>query len=157
MSENLSGNTPLSDAIKVVKDGMAKGIMCPCCGQYARLYERSLTGATAASLIRLSKLPLGGYHHFSKFVGVTAGDYSKARYWGLMIEKPNEADSTKKHSGLWCLTERGLNFVRRAIEIPRKIKLYDGVFYGYVDEDDLVNIEDCLGTRFNYQELMTGR
>ena len=58
----------MEEAKQLLKDNWEKGIDCPCCTQFVKLYKRPLYSAQAYSLIRLYKLCQDDYtyHHISK-------------------------------------------------------------------------------------------
>lgn len=128
---------------------------CPCCKRYAQVYRRKLHHTVAWQLITLFKK--GGdtkYVHVRDLVtrGMSgAGDFTKAKYWGLIQECPVEEDG-KKSSGFWRLTEAGSLFVRGILPIRKTLLVYDDKVIG--DSDGVVYINDCLGKKFNYMEMM---
>ena len=129
---------------------------CECCGRYAQAYNRRLHTSVCLQLIMLYKLGgAGAYVHASKLipVGVTgAGDFTKAKYWGLIQEIPNNREV--KSSGHWMLTERGVEFVNNKLTIPEVAVVYDDTVLEYKGRQ--VNIIDGLKRKFDYNELMRG-
>lgn len=129
---------------------------CPCCGRYAQMYRRKLHYTAVKKLISLYSL--GGedqYVHTSRLVvkgDTSIGDFSKAKYWGL-IEEAISSSEMKKTSGLWKLTPKGVLFVKNKIQIPRTAFIFNDTFFGF--SDDLVSISECLmGGGFDYSEIM---
>lgn len=80
------------------------------------------------------------------------GDFAKLAYWGLVEEKQLQESADKRTSGYWRITTEGIKFVERKTKIKSHVKIYDSRFFGFSGED--VSIEDCLGEKFSYAELM---
>lgn len=145
---NLRPEHTLSFARMWLRNQLSEGTNCPCCGQYAKIYRRSIHKTMAKALIRLYNvsldLPVGEYLHVSTIAG-PACEAGKLRYWGLL-----EADPTRR--GWWRLTAPGYQFARGETTVRK---------YAHVFDDDLlyssgptVSINDCLGTPFDYAVLM---
>lgn len=138
---------------KFVEDLMDndKGCHCPNCGRFAKVYRRKLNSTTAKQLISLYRSGGGEeFIHSKNFVvGTGVGDLTKAKYFGLLESAHNE-DETKKTSGLWRLTDEGIDFV-----LGRKfVLIYNDTVQGFSQEQ--VSIEQSLGSEFDYQQLMRG-
>jgi hypothetical protein len=105
-------------------------------------------------LYKLSKKnPNTEYFHVKEFCKKTrGGDNAKMVFWGLIEELPS-TDDAKKNSGYWKITKKGSDFVENKIKIQKTIICYNSEFLGFGD-DGYVNIEKCLGKKFNYTELM---
>ena len=147
----------LVDARAYVRANRGEGVECPCCDQYARVYERSLNYAMARFLIWLVK----AYESCARWWSVNdgpliqnrkgGGDFAKMEHWGLIISCPNE-DSTKRMSGFWRPTKRGIDFVYRRIQVPVRIHLYHNQVVGWSPE--MTTVVEALGKKFDYAELM---
>lgn len=127
---------------------------CPCCERFAKTYKRKLYSTMAYQLIKLRKLSKeDSWVHISQIsTRVGPGDFTKLRYWGLVISKPNEDDPTKKESGYWKITEKGRLFVEDKLSIKKyAVILFDDVI-NYSGSE--ITIKECLGSKFNYEELM---
>ena len=144
----------LKEGREYVRRNLRKGVKCPCCTQFCKVYKRQIHSTMARMLISLYHLG-PGYHHFNAVMrGISGGwgDFSKLASWGLIIEEAND-DPAKRKSGMWAITDRGKQFVRNEIEIPRYIETYNNKQVGV--STDTVMIVDCLGKKFNYEELMS--
>lgn len=138
-------------------DGLMRGDKgdCPCCGRYAQVYKRQVNSTCVVKLIKCFKLGgeteyvHGGAVHIHGMSG--AGDFSVAKYWGLLEQKYHEPDE-KKSSGYWRLTEKGIDFIGKLITIPKYALVFDDQLIRL--EGEQVSIVDCLGEKFNYAELM---
>lgn len=132
---------------------------CPTCGRHAQIYRRKFHSSMALQLIQLHRL--GGakdYIHASKLImpGVTgSGDFSKAKYWGLIHPKPATDEEPGKASGMWILSDAGEQFVRGTLRIPSEVLVFDDRVEGQSAET--ISIQEALGSKFNYHELMEAR
>ena len=65
------------------------GTRCPCCGQYVKLYKRSITATMAWTLLRMYRSSLLDWVHVPTLLrarGRLSGDHAKLAYWGLIQE-----------------------------------------------------------------------
>lgn len=134
-----------------------KGERCPCCERYAQVYKRKLSKPVVRQLYKL--LSLGGdknFIHASKLIspGVTgSGDLGKAKYWGLVEQKPHHPDE-KKSSGFWKLTEMGVFFLNEEAYIRKTLYIYNDKIIKQSSEELLVS--DIREAGFDYQKLLKG-
>lgn len=144
------------------------GAYCPCCGQFAKVYRRKLSSSMAYALVLIDRFfretPHGWLHVPSYLTenvpakcGATfrGGDWAKLAYWGLLREQ-NRGDvhsiAGGPRAGYHRITDRGKLFVRGKIVVPKYVFVYDGEPMGFSEET--TSIDDALGSRFDYQELM---
>jgi len=150
MTENLKLWKTLDDAILELEEGKAKGIICPCCKQFAKIYNRKLNSAMAYSLILVAKYfeenPNETSVHVEQYLSKTtrATDFYKLRFWG-MIE---ETDKTS----YWRVSQKGFDFVNNKIKAPKKVAIYNNQFIG--ESEEQTSIVDALGDNFDFPELM---
>lgn len=151
----------LSEAIEYVDNNLEKGIECPCCGQYCRLYKRKLNATMAVGLVRMYleyKTDPREWLHLptmaKKYHEIMSREWAMTRWWGLSEEKPNPDDPKKRCSGYWRLTQKGTLFVVSLVTIPKHVYLFNNSLFAVSDE--VTTIEEALGDRFNYAELMRG-
>ena len=141
--------------IEIMDKARHKGADCPVCGQFVKVYKRTINASMAAQLIRAYKL-YGGretFHIKNILEGEGGGaDFAKLRYWNLIIELHND-NPFKKNSGRWQLTEHGCAFIMGFRKIPKYALIYNGRFLDF-DGDETITIQDALGNKFNYRELM---
>lgn len=146
----------LSDARDELRLELMAGqaVTCPCCTQLAKIYRRSIHARMARDLIRLYRADPGfGWLHFPTVLGVNGGDTAKLAYWSLIeADDAVRADGSRR-TGWWRLTERGEAFVCGRLDLPKYAKVYDGRVIGF-EETPMVFIRDCLGSKFDYTELM---
>jgi hypothetical protein len=136
--------------------GLEEGIACPCCGQFAKLYERRINSGLAACLVWLVREYLDSKDWIDvprkapRFV-LRNREMGRLRHWGLVVQQKNE-DKAKKTSGMWKPTTIGVKFVCRELTVPKKVRLFNNQFQGFSDEE--VGILECLGDKFDYNKLM---
>jgi hypothetical protein len=123
--------------VDVRRDFLAKldkGTTCPLCEGRAQRYTRSVHSNLAGFLLYLHKtsgvewvdavkLSLEYYRRLVKKKpgAKRCGDYSTARYWGLIEQAPKENRAAR---GFWRLTRRGERFVLGEISVPRQCVEY---------------------------------
>lgn len=148
--------TTLEEMQGRVQANLEEGIVCPCCGQYCKLYRRALNAQMARFLIWLVRefeaRPRWIDWHEAPSI-LRGGDYAKLQYWGMIENCPND-NPGQRTSGLWRPTELGVEFAH----MRRRAASHAYVFNNSVVrfEDQYITIEDALGEHFNYRELMRG-
>lgn len=149
----------LKEAKKYLRDNFEKGVDCPCCGQFVKKYNRKITSSMAYGLLLLSKLsPEKKWIHVDEIVKISAishkaiADFPKFKYWGLIIASDEQREDGSKRNGMWMITDKGRDFVNGVVKIPSRVLIYNSKFIGF-DGDD-VTIQEILGEKFNYRELM---
>ena len=143
-----------------VFDQMDKGTICPCCGQFVKLYKRKLNSGMAITLIRVYKGNGREWTNIKDFLRkekhTNSHDWTLLRYWGIIEEEMKEPDNEmKKTNGVWRITKKGEEFIFNKIKVLSHIKIYNGKQRG--SEGALIGIKEALGNRFNYTELMYGQ
>jgi hypothetical protein len=152
----------IEEGKEYLRNNYKKGVICPCCGQFVKLYKRKLNSSMARTLIllyRKSKLNLDVeyFHIYNDLLGVDFGiggsELSKLKYWGMVDELEKDPNNTKSRtSGYWKITEKGKKFVKIELKVSKYVLLYNSQFRGF--EGSQININESLGNKFNYQELM---
>lgn len=131
-----------------------EGGHCPCCDRWGKIYPRSLNETMARSLVWLAHHSANGdWVDVPKRAPrwlVRSNQLPTLRWWGL-VERLDTEDATKKHSGLWRATKRGLLFSQNRLQVPKKVYTYNAVVEGFSEE--LVTIKDCV-ERFDYSAVM---
>lgn len=158
--------TTLAQAQQVLKDHAVEGAVCPCCRQLVKLYTREITSSMAYVLILLhrhfEKAP--DYIHVPNYLSdmtklgsmIRGGDFAKLRYWGLLEEMPDaKRKDGSKRAGFYRMPEKGHQFAKGEIKVPKTVFLYNDTFLGFGPGD--TSIHECLGKDFNYDDLMAGR
>ncbi len=157
----------LGEAAQWVKDHLEDGVICPCCFGTEKKRYRKLNRGMAYWLIRCVRRfnRTQDWVHIDAFLhervarvsslSKIGGDWAKlGNLWGLIVSKKNE-DETKKCSGIWRPTQKGLDFAHGRITVPRRVLEYREVVYAVSEEQ--TTVQQALGDPFNYKELMEGR
>lgn len=145
----------LKEAKDYLNKNYKKGCKCPACDQVVKLYKRKLNSGMARTLIEM-------YRHSDRFVHVknhlreeklpNTHDFTLLRHWGL-IEAPAE-ESDGQASGLWKITEKGQKFCKGEVVVNKHVLIVVNRLLGFSEEK--TTIQDSLGSKFNYEELMKG-
>lgn len=160
MTQLALGDWTLAEARAWLADRLDHGERCPCCEQFAKVYTRAIPSATARVLIALYRRDRGdGEYLFLPPILETLGGTPSlggygtlGHFWGLLETMPGEREDGSNRVGWWRLTELGRSFVRGAVTVPKYARIYNGTCLGLTGE--AVTIEDALGERFDYRELM---
>lgn len=159
-------NKPTSDSLlhevhAYIRENYEEGCACPACGQLVKLYRRKLNSGMARILIRFyqvdqtkpddDKWIMVSRELLSARINPTNMEYSKLAHWNLIESRGDEGDNTKS-AGYWRLTELGRQFVLGQKTVPKRVLLYNGKVQGY--DLETTTIEESLGNKFNYTELM---
>jgi hypothetical protein len=149
-----SGVDSLMAARSFVAANVEKGIACPCCDQFVRLYKRKLNTNMARFLCSLVRLSLRrGRDAWVSFkdCDFDGRDYPYVALWGLAETRSND-DASKKNSGQWKPTQKGIDFVLAGLRVPSHVHVLNNRVVGW--SDDTVDVKSALGAAFNYDELM---
>lgn len=145
----------LREAQDQLRERLVEGdaVACPCCSQTAKIYKRTIFSTMARHAITLYRTPSNdnGWLHLPSALGSNDGSAAKLAYWGLLEEHDGKREDGGR-PGLWRLTDLGKEFVIGRLTVPK----YAHTFNGRVLKLDgpPVGIWDCLGDKFNYNELM---
>jgi hypothetical protein len=143
----------LLEAREYVRMNRDEGVECPCCGQLAKVYRRTINAGMARTLIEAYRADLArGFIH-TPSLPCDSHEASQLSWWGLLEEELVRRPDGGR-AGYWRVTDRGVAFVRGAAQVPKYALIYDGDVLGTAG--DLVGIRYCLGKRFDYGELMAG-
>ena len=142
------------------EEEMDKGVSCPCCGQFVKLYKRKLNSGMAITLIRIYSDNGKAWVNVKDFLRkkryTNSHDWTLLRYWGIMEEEMKEPDNEmKKTNGVWRITKKGQEFIFDQIKVVSHIQIYNGKLRG--TEGALIGIKEALGNKFNYNELVYGQ
>jgi hypothetical protein len=143
----------LDEAKTELKKRLDKGATCPCCGQFAKIYNRKLNSAMAYSLILVAKYfeanPWEEWLHVERYLSrkTRATDFYKLKFWGLIEEGPK--------SSHWKILPLGTAFVNNQVSVPRKASIYNNMLIE--PSTSTTTIVEALGDHFNYADLMGAR
>lgn len=150
----MNNDNTIQQAKDYLHNNWKKGVKCPCCGQFVRLYEQKITSGMAYCLLDLFKKSLESEPvHITNIGNASAsgGAFAQLAHWGLIASKKN-TDTAKRTSGYWYITEKGKRFVRNEISVPAYMFRFDGRCLGFSERS--ISIKDALTSKFNYSELM---
>lgn len=165
----LDPNSTLAQAKEWLRSRLDDGAKCPCCSQHAKIYRRKLNSGMAVSLLAFARVtqltnPKDGWLRVPDDFVQTATvlkvlknrEYNKLRYWGLLEAHPTDQslDANTPFTGMWRITELGLKFARAEVEVPESVSIYDNRVMKRATK--LTSIQQALGSKFNYAELMGG-
>jgi hypothetical protein len=149
----------LKEARDRLFDLLAEGetVECDCCFQTARVYSRLLDSRMAAGLIAIYRHPAEWVHiptlaNEMELGNQLGGVLAKLRYWGLLEEEKARREDGGR-AGYWRITDKGRAFVERRIKVEKYAKIYNNEVLGRTGKD--ISIDDALGQRFRYDELMS--
>jgi len=156
---DITGSSTLDEIKAWLQLHVDKGVHCPCCGQHAKIYKRPVSGNMALVLIALYRQGRDWIHledtprpDDATKEAISKREWAKMAYWGLIEQK--EVTSTKtKNSGVWRITEAGIDFVLGRSSIQKYAIIYAAQLLGFKGKQ--VTIDDALGEKFDYVELMT--
>lgn len=163
------GTVTLAMAKDWLRARVRQGAPCPCCTQFAKVYERQITGAMAVALVIIERrfrtnadwLHTPTYLTANCPVGVTirGGDYTKLVHWGLLEEKPEVRGDSSPRAGFYKITPAGIEWARGNTRVPKYVAIYNMQPVPSRKGVGTVSIHDVLSKsrfkNFNYQELMS--
>ena len=127
---------------------------CHECGSIVTTYSRWIPKADIPALIRLSENHHRGQtvSHISDLPISRGENFSMFKHWGFIYPIEN-TDPAKSSSGLWRITQEGIDFVAGRRLVLSKWLDRKGECMGL--EGQYVGIKDiCFMQGFNYAELM---
>ena len=105
-----------------LKEHFKSGAECPVCRRLVHCYKRKLTVSIVRQLVKLYKKG-GGWHNKDSWADTNISVYAHPRQWGLIEKKISDSEK-KKSSGMWRITQKGIDFVEGRIAIPDAIFVY---------------------------------
>lgn len=159
-------STTIRDAAAAVESGRwgKKGIICPCCGQLAKVYRRSITRSMAKVMVAMydaNREEPTGWRDVPEVLRLTpylrgpasqGGDWGKLVYWGLVERWAEDRGDGSTRCGKARLTDLGISFLRRKATVQRYAYVYDSECVGLGGPD--VGIDDSLPRDFNFQDIL---
>jgi hypothetical protein len=147
-----------TDAVKFVHDYIwkhrDKGVVCPGCAQYAKLYKRKINAGMVKSLRAMySRGGTTGWVTVPEATDRRSREEGKLAYWDLITEYPGGRPDGGR-AGYWRVTEKGRQFLFDEITVPKYAEVYAGVVLRHYGVP--VNVRTALTTKFNYDDLMAG-
>jgi hypothetical protein len=155
MSESVKGLGSLPQTGFDLPDA-DKGYKCSCCGQYVKRYFRKFNSNMALALIILYRNKDKGFIHLEntmKELGYKrCGDASYLRHYRLIEKKEGNRDDGSPRNGMYKITGIGIMFVEGKSKVQGTFIISNNKHEGF--EGDKITIQDALGKKFDYTELM---
>lgn len=133
-----------------------KGTDCPCCGQFVKVYRRTITSTMARQLITAAAKHGTEWFHTRDVVLIDsagAGDFSKLECWGLIKRQPHiQGEEGKRTSGMWKITPLGSAFIAGEALVKQYAFIFNGQLLELGGAD--THIHHALGKKFDYREIM---
>lgn len=159
----LGSNATISVAQRYVEERCEEGVRCPCCGQYVKVYRRKINSTMARALLYIYKYfehpDANEWLHVADYLvkvkkdsTIAGGDASKLRLWGLIEPLPSKRQDGSNRVGYYRITDLGKKFAEGKVKVSSAVYVYNQQVMGY--DEQTVNIEQALGSKFNYAELM---
>ena len=150
----------LGSARRALKDNaLGKGGVCPCCGGFARFYERRINATMAKCLVWLvgesgtSRAWVNLPKQAPRWL-LRSNQLATLRHWELVEKRENENPKIKS-SGIWRPTPIGRAWVVGKVRIPTHAVIYKGDTIG--NFGDAHTVQEALGSdTFDYERLMAG-
>ena len=145
----------LEEAQDLLLKEIDDGADCPCCGQFVKVYKRKLNSNMVRFLIDLVRIWQANPEEWVSYLSCffRGRDYNYLTHWGLgSIQAPLD---DKRTSGLWKPTPLGIQFARGKAAVPSHLYVYNNCVVNA--SQSTVMIEEALGNKFNYQELMCAK
>ena len=140
----------LEEAIAILRSKIHKGTHCPCCGQFAKVYHRSLNCGMAASLVLMYRRSGFEWQHIPTTIPARSREEGKLAFWGLIEEKDEERPDSGR-AGWWRVTEKGEAFINKGLAVPKYVNIYNGECLGF--DGPLITINDV--DKFHLAEMMS--
>ncbi len=168
MTVPLRQEATLEEARQWLRERIRKGTVCPCCKQKAKIYPRKITSSTAYAIILIYRYFLSPsadpWLHVPSFLNSVGlkprvaaairGDWAKLEHWGMLEKRPGKRNDGSPRTGYHRITDVGRAFVERRLRVKKYIFFYNGMALAEQVSDELVDIDEALGNKFDYRELM---
>lgn len=154
MSGPTTGSWSLGAAKFWLLEHRDEGVSCPCCGQFAKVYRRTIHASMARDLIRAYRSNGAKPFHVRATLGHDGGDFAKLAYWGLIADEPGLRDDGSTRVGWWHLTSLGIEWVCGHAYVRKYAHVYNGGLLYLAGES--IGVRDALGKHFSYNDLMAG-
>ena len=142
-----------------------KGLNCPLCGQYVKIYPRTINAAMAKVLILLvrhyKRYPHSRPVHIDSFLSKVCGanrptgnNHSLLVHWGLLLKVGTLVSRAgKKRDGYYRPTDLGKQFVAGLKSVPKYVYMYNNARVG--ESDESISVDSALRGKFSRDELLS--
>ena len=133
--------------------GEARSLLRTLVDEGEKVYKRKIHSMMAYELIVCWRTAGAEWFHLPSVANCRGGDFGKLRYWGLVVEE-TERRPDGGRAGWWYITPAGADWLLHGAHVQKYARIYDGRCLSF--EGEGVTIQDALGDRFDYGELMAG-
>ena len=152
----MNDDRSLGEARRYVLANRGKGVKCPCCGQFVKVYRRTINKEMVRDLVTLEQLSaVESYTHVRNDVRRLSHEVAQLSWWGLVKPKPGERDDGGRN-GWWRITPKGRLFLQGNLQLPKYAMIFDGQCFAF-DLSKQVTVHDAWKSPFDLQQLMGGR
>jgi len=132
------------------------GAICPCCNQLDKVYNRPINVSCIKvlfNLYRYTQINGAGYYHYRIFNRTAiARDFTCFLRLLYLIERAQNTEEKQKTSGMYAITERGIDFVENKISIPERLLVYHDELLRTIGENKWIGE---FWPTFDYEQLMS--
>ena len=140
----------------VVEDRRDKGYICQCCNLFVKRYKRSINSNMALALLTLYKSGVMDFVHLENLMQSKGykrcGDASYLIHWRLLERCKEKREDNSSRNGKYKITSAGIMFCEQKIKVKQGIYIFNNTYEGFWGED--ISIQDALGEKFSYENLM---
>lgn len=132
------------------------GAVCPCCKRVARIYRRKVHSNMVRGLIAMYRAGAADDYVHAPTVNRSSANVDTAKnvYWGLIEEAPEKREDGGR-AGWYRLTPLGVDWLLGRATIPTFAVTYADRLLGH--DGPPRSVQEALGTKFDYADLMAGR
>lgn len=153
MAAVITDDSTVAESKAWLEENRHDGVDCPSCGELVKVYRYNVDSAMARTLILMYRA--GGVESFVHTPSLP-GDTHKAsqlKWWGF-VEEERILRPDGGRAGFWRVTEAGERWVNGGLA-PKHAFVFNGKAIE-MSEDVSVTINDALGKKFNFMNLMNG-
>jgi hypothetical protein len=151
--------TTIAQAKQYLADNNKTGVKCPCCDRLVKVYNRTITSAMAYGLILMHKKGDNDFFHMEEYLksipntpSSLRGDVPKLRFWGMIQRMDEKREDGNPNNGFYKVTDQGRMFCKGEIKVISNLLIYQDKVIGH--EGSMTTIQEALGNKFYYNELM---
>lgn len=139
---------------KMMNDGEAH---CPCCNRDATVSKQRVHATLAYMLGRLYAASMeeygqsDGWVHLEKFSPGRHGsgrEFAIVKHWNLAEPMPADLGDDKRSSGMWRLTETGMEWITLKKQITKVLYIFDNKIIK--EGGEVWSFIDALNKKFSY-------
>lgn len=151
----------MQDARDYVNMNAEKGVTCPCCNSFVKIYKRTLTSAMAYGLYLIHRHLEDEEFHLEDFFkslndvpSSIRGDMSKLVHWGFIDKVPSDKKEGAKTSGVYRANMYAISiFIEHEEPVMKNVYIRQGKRLDIAD-GEFTTFHDALNNKFDYDKLM---